>query len=51
MVQLIAKESQKACPADPPMPWYMLSGAWTKIRVTDAAHGLRLRPEDVVTGP
>jgi hypothetical protein len=50
-VRLIARESLEACPADPALPWYELSGAWTKIRVTDAEHGLRLRADDLFHGP
>jgi hypothetical protein len=50
-VNLVAGESLESCPVDAALPWYGLSGAWTKIRVTDAEHGLRLLPEDVVSGP
>jgi hypothetical protein len=50
-VELIARESMASCPVDATLPWYELSGAWTRIHVTDVAHGLRLLPEDVIHGP
>jgi len=46
-IELVAPPPAETCPADATAPWGTLAESWTKIRVTDAAHGLRLTPEPI----
>ena len=50
-LRFVVSQSERACPAGAPLPWYVQSGEW-KLRVTDKAHGLRLvGPPDLIIGP
>jgi len=43
-VELAASPRSGSCPADPSAAWRTQWERWTKVRVTDRVHGLRLTP-------
>ena len=43
-VELAAQPPSESCPADSTAPWRTQWEQWTKVRVTDGVHGLRLTP-------
>jgi len=51
MVDLLAAPPAGSCPTDPTSPWQTHGACWEPVTVTDAAHGLRLTPEAICTGP
>ncbi len=51
MVDLLAAPPAGSCPTDPASPWQTHSACWEPVTVTDAAHGLRLTPGAICTGP
>ena len=51
-LRFVIPETRDACPVDGPgrVGWFPYGGEW-KVRVTDAAHGLRLKPDEYAWGP
>ena len=43
-VELAAQPPSESCPADSSAPWATQWERWTKVRLTDDVHGLRLTP-------
>jgi hypothetical protein len=46
-LRLVAPPPAATCPADPAAPWLGGGERWTRIKVTDPAHRLRLGPDPV----
>jgi len=51
MVDLLAAPPAGSCPTDPTSPWQTHGACWEPVTITDAAHGLRLTPGAICTGP
>jgi hypothetical protein len=49
-IKLRATPPSASCPTDPSAPWGTMFETWTKVRITDAAHGLRLAPDTIAYG-
>jgi hypothetical protein len=50
-LRFVIPETKDACPVgETNYGWFPYGGEW-KVRVTDAAHGLRLKPDGYVWGP
>ena len=50
-LRFVVSQSERACPAGPSRPWYVMSGEW-KLSVIEKAHSLRLvGPPDLIIGP
>lgn len=49
-VELAALPPSGTCPADSSAPWATQWERWTKVRITERVHGLRLRPDVIFYG-